>query len=571
MQRRWLVALAVLLLTASVFTPMALASQDESTASEYSIEELRDGGKSISEEYPSVRRSGQEAWWVVRYPPSGLNSYGGGDKEYLSSTSTVRRDKVRIFSSDMDAAGTTETFRIVYWTEKQVPVENSSSTRTVAKIHDTQTAEVSFSGSFRPRGDLPLKKIFDDEVRVTAWSTDRPDELRWTFRVQTIATAQPVNLESANELYGWLFWWNFLPGIAMLGAVSVGIPRIRKAAGAGPQRLGTLLGGGLFMSGVLFVVGYVQLASLVAAIPLVFPATLAYVAGVVLLHDSEPVRRIGLVQLNTSEVQSPLDEDSDILDAIDGEIRGYDVVEMPNDDLALYESGFKPFWARLHGCYTKLNIPNKESRIDVSGDYDELILVDEERETLIDHQPESVLFKWPWKTFSVDDEDDDLDGTELQKASVFPEALGPSEYIKTAGIATVFGLSCFAAEQFLGTWLWGTPVVLPLAMLVATPVKGTAHTQVAPGQARKAYTTAFYADFSVKRFQTVPDLLREIQNLTNQNLDVKQMLQEMGDESVMRRSNDPDASPLKSDIIDEDPAIDEDSDSLRERANGGDD
>ena len=574
MRRRWsLVALAALVLLSAVAAPAVLATQATPENAEYTIEELRDGGTVISEEYPSVRRSGNEAWWVVRYPPSGMNSYGSGNREFISSSTIVRRDRVRIISSDFEAAGSTETFKVVYWMpqEQQVTTENTTSTETVAKVLDTQTVQLTYQGAFKPHADLPLKKFFDRPVRVTVWSTEASEDRRWTFKLETIATAQPVNIDSTSELYDWVLVWNFLPGLAMLGVVAIGVPKLRKAAGAGPQRLGTLIGGGLFVGVAIFIIGYVELASLVAAIPLVFPALIAYVAGAVLLHDAEPVKRIGLVQFDTEAVQSPVDEGAEIMDAIEGAIEGFDVVEMPNGDLALYEDGFKPFWARLNGCYTELNIRNQEARIEMTGDYDELVFVDEDQEDLIDHQPEQVLFKWPWKTFSFDEDGDaDDDAAAMQKASVFPAALGAAEYIKTAGITGLFGLACLASEQYIGTWVWGTLSAFPLALLVATPVKGSAHTEVAAGQARPAYTTAFYAHYSVKRFQTIPDLLREVQKQSNKQLDVKELLQEIGDESIMKRSNDPDASPLRSDLIEDDPAVNGDDKSFREQVEGDD-
>lgn len=574
MRRRWsLIALAVLVVASAVAAPSVLAVQDAQSSSEHSIEELRDGGTVISEEYPSVRRSGDEAWWLVRYPPSGLNSYGSGAREFISASSVVRRDRVRLISSAFDAAGTTSTFKIVYWTpqEQQVTTGNSTSTRTVANVQDTQTVKATYRGAFKPHADIPLRKYFDGPVHVTVWSTERPEDLRWTFQLETIATAQPVNIDSTSELYDWLLVWNFLPGLVMLGAVSIGVPKFRDLGGAGPQRLGTLIGGGLFAGLAIFVMAYVELASLVAAIPLVFPALIAYVAGCVLLHDSSPVKSIGLVQFDTEAVQSPVDEDAEIMDAMQGAIEGYDVVEMPNGDLALYEDGFKPFWARLHGCYTRLNIPNQEARIEMDGDYDELVFVDEDQEALIDHQPEQVLLAWPWKTFAVDEdvEDaDDLDPSAMQKASVYPETLGAGEYIKTGVFAGVFALACLASRELIGTWVWGVTVAFPLALAVATPVKGHAHTTVAAGQARPAYTTAFYADYSVQRFQTIPDLLREVQRQSNKQLDVKQLLQQIGDESVIKRANDPDASPFQSELVENDPAVDEDGESFAEQVEG---
>uniref|UniRef100_UPI00143DEDD9 hypothetical protein n=1 Tax=Halorussus marinus TaxID=2505976 RepID=UPI00143DEDD9 len=307
--------------------------------------------------------------------------------------------------------------------------------------------------------------------------------------------------------------------------------------------------------------------SLVAAVPLVFPLAVGWVAAAILLDQDTAVEEIGLVRFDTEAATSPIDEDAEVLDALEAEIEGYDVVEMPNGDLAIYQDGFAPFWARLKGKYAKLDVNNRASEIPATGDYDRLFVIDQEPEELIDHQPETVVMAWPWRTYDEDTDDERL-------ASVLPHDLRREHYIGTAFYLGALATATWASQQWLGTWIWGAAACVPGSLVAfATPVAGEGEIHCAPGQARKAYATALYMDVTLRRFETIPQLLREVIDANKREMDVQQMLSQLNDESIIKNSNDPDANPLQSEMLESDPAVSDDEQGLRDQVGtaGGDD
>jgi len=108
----------------------------------------------------------------------------------------------------------------------------------------------------------------------------------------------------------------------------------------------------------------------------------------------------------------------------------------------------------------------------------------------------------------------------------------------------------------------------------ATPVAGRGDIYCAPGQSRKAYATALYMEVTLRRFETIPQLLREVIDANKRELDVKEMLRQLDDESIIKNSNDPDANPLESRLVEDDPSVSDDDKSFREQVGtsaGGDD
>jgi len=120
----------------AVLAPSVLAGAGNSASDDqrYAYEDLADGGTTVDERYPSLRPAGTNlAFWTVRYPPSGLNTYGGqnANKKFLSPDSTVRRNKIRMFAArPVDGETKKYTFKGGYWAEG-----NRGGTRGVALIH----------------------------------------------------------------------------------------------------------------------------------------------------------------------------------------------------------------------------------------------------------------------------------------------------------------------------------------------------------------------------------------------------------------------------------------------------
>ncbi|WP_435143714.1 hypothetical protein [Halobaculum sp. P14] len=557
----------------------ASAPANQTATSSYSYDELARGGTQVSQEFPSVRQVDGSGYWLVRYPPSGFASYGSrGSQQFISPSTTVRRQQIRLFSGDF---GENEQLplTVVYWrasTETRTVTEgNTSTTKTVktAEVIAVDEKQLTLEGVFRPHADIGLREFYDDQVRVTMWSPAQP-ELRWTFKLKTVATAAPVNINDQSDLQRYLLWWVVLPGLAcVLGGQYTG-SYFNREGGAGPDRRAKLIGGGLFLAGAMWLFGYVALASLIVSLPLAWAFALGWTAFANAWDQQNTVQSVAFVRLNTEQMPSPLesvddleedaDEDSvsQVLDAVGGEMTDFDLVEMPNGDLAVYESGFDAWYARFSGCYTKMNIRNQKAEVELSGgsEYDKLVFVAQDPETeLVAHTAETTVVAWPWKTHGVDTGDDEdaepPTDEELQKMSVLPGSLSMEHYLQTGAVAAVFAASMVGASQFIGSWLWGALAYVPLRLYFTKPVKGYARTSVAPGLARAAWATAFYQEIAMKRFGSITDMAKTIMRMDQRDNNLVEALREARDEeSITSDAVNRDSVPFESEMVEEDPA-----------------
>lgn len=544
-------------------TPVPPNADDGPPTAEFSLRELRYQGEIVDSRYPSLRVAGESvAFWSVAYPPTGFNSYGSASAKttYLQSNTTVHRNKVRLFATHpFDGEQHEYTATVVYWNPETRSIgPNGNQTERVANVTRTGTQTLSFGPGFKRYDDLKLAGYYDGTRRVTVFLADQDGERvgQWTFKQASIKSAQPVNIDSRGELWSWVMWWVFLPSLAGVGIVGFLVPKWRKSAGAGPNRMGTMLGGGLLIGGVSLTVGYYALTSLVAAIPIVIPATITYLVATILLNDTSDVRSVELWQFDTMNVTSPVDPDAFTKDIVDGRNKTVSTIEMPGGDTAVYQKGFGPFIARLNGMYAQFSVDNVRSRIEMGGNPDEIVVVDQDLDELIDHVPEGILFRWPWRSYNSEDlpEDPDAIGvSEYRKASVLPDSIGLGNYIATGILALIVGGACFGSHQYLGSWMWGLAVIVPLAIFYAEPVDGYATTVAARGHARSALANMFYADFEMNRTSTLDELMEEVGRMNRQVQEARKYAKEKSEQSIIDKANDQDSTPFDADRFDQDP------------------
>lgn len=573
-QRGRVFAFALLLVVSAVAIPFAGAADGGSmspvaNSSDYTFENLRNSGQVVDDRFPSLRVMDESsAFWLVRYPPSGLNKYGGENakKEFLTPTTTVRRNKVRVFATHpFDGETRQYDVKVVYWhpETKSVQTENGTTTERVANVTGVSEQKLEFQSGFQQADDLRLRPHYDSKTRVTViW----PSGERVTFRHKSIATAQPVNIDNKNDLYSWIGVWILLPTLIVVILEKKTIPPLRRAAkaGTGHSPWFWIIPGFIAAFGCL-AWGYTAFASLIAAVPLVIPFAIGWVLAAYDLEDDEDmVEHWGFIRL--SDIQkstSPLDDKTDILDSGEIEVKGYDIVET-DDGPALYHDGILPMWARFKGKFATIDIRNKEAEWEAEGDYDKVVIVDNDVDDLINHKRERVVFAWPWRTYSTEDKDDDEIDHAL--ANVLPEEIGKPQYIQMVGMAVVVGGAALASRQFIGHWIWGVIACLPGAFHFAEAIDGWAHTSVAPGQARKAWTTSWYTNLNLKRFGTVDELTKMVIQLENRQYAPKKWIQQAKEEGLIESAHKDD--PFESDLMANDPAFsDEDS---RRSARGDD-
>ncbi|WP_338740388.1 hypothetical protein [Haloplanus salilacus] len=566
--RLLLAALIVVSMIAVPFAAMGQSGGEAGTtpsADEYSLSELQNGGEVVDERYPSLRTAGDyTAFWMVRYPPRGMGSYGDrGSQQFIEPSSTVQRQKVRMYAS-FPFDGETRNFTVtkVYWTRdsKTVQTDNGTTTESVANISAIDQQTLQYQSGMRRTQEVSLRGYYDQATRVTVFlGLPDGDRLRWTFNIKTIPTAEPVSIDSRGDLYEFILLFVILPTLLVVWLVDKKVSAFRRSALAGTGHgPGFWIAIGTVMAAVAYTTGYYATASLTAALPFVFPLLVGWVVGAFRLEDDDDaVETWGFVKMDPETAASPLKEKAEILDSAEIEVRGFDVVHTPEDKPALYSKGLLSMWARSKGKYATIDIENKEAEWEGVGDYDKIIVVDQDAPDLVEHLPERVIWKFPWRTYTPPtDEDGDIieDAHDAALFRALPQELDKSTYIGIAGMVLTPIAAAFLSHEFVGAWQWGPIACAPLILRYAEPIEGEARAYAAPGQARKAWTTAWYADINMKRFATIDQLAKALLESEERKYNVEEWLNEFREEGVIDSANDSDSDPFDYVMSEDDPA-----------------
>jgi len=566
---RLLAALALVLSLVAV--PVATVAQSDGgqqsapSGDEYTLSDLQRGGEVVDERYPSLRTAGDyTAFWAVRYKPRGTGGYGDQSaKEYISPSTTVHRTKIRMYGS-FPFDGETREFTLtkVYWTPetKTVQTENGTTSERYANVTAVDQQQLQYQSGMRRTQEISLRGYYDQATRVTMLlELPSGDELRWTFNVETIPTAQPVSIDSRGDLYEFIILWVLLPSLVVTWFTDRKVTQFRRKALAGPGRgAATWISIGAVLSGIAYFAGFYATASLVTAIPLVFPLFVGWVVAAFRLEDDDDaVEKWGFIKMDPEKAASPLKEDAEVLDSAEIEIKGFDVVRTPDDEPALYSKGLLNMWARAKGKYATIDIQNKQAEWDGIGDYDKIVVVAQDAEELVEHLPERIIWTFPWRTYTPPtDQDGDLleDKHDPALFRALPQELDKSTYIALAGFVATPVAAAFMAQEFLGAWQWGPVACVPLLLKYAEPIEGEARAHAARGQARKAWTTAWYADINMKRFATIDQLAKALLESEERKYNVEEWLNEFREEGVIDSANDKDSDPFDYVMSSDDPA-----------------
>jgi|GEM_PF-2588381 len=570
MSRRIQALLAVLIVVSMVAVPLAAMGQssdssESGVADDYSLEELQRGGEVIDERYPSLRTAGEfTAFWLVRYPPRGMGSYGdSGSQEFVEPSSTVQRQKVRMYAS-FPFDGETRNFNVtkVYWTPetRTVQSENGTTSERFANVTAVDQQELQYQSGMRRTSEVSLRGYYDQATRVTMFLDLPGDErLRWTFKVKTIPTAEPVSIDSRGDLYEFIIIWTLLPSLVVTWFTDRRVTKFRRKALAGTGHgPGFWISIGAVLAGIAYATGYYATASLTAALPLVFPLLVGWVVAAFRLEDDDDaVETWGFIRMDPEAAASPLKEKAEVLDSAEIEIKGFDVVHTPEGEPALYSKGLLSMWARAKGKYATIDIQNKQAEWEGVGDYDKIVVVSADAPELVDHLPERIIWAFPWRTYTPPtDEDGELIEEDHDPAlfRALPQELDRSAYVAVAAMVLTPVAAAFLSAQYVGAWQWGPLACAPLILRYAEPIEGEAQAFAAPGQARKAWTTAWYADINMRRFATTEKLAKALLKSEERKYDVEEWLNEFREEGLIDSANDKDSDPFDYAFASDDPA-----------------
>ena len=506
MNRTAIAALAVLLAVSGLVAPVV--AQDASTpdeprnaSDEYTLDELKQGGTTVSGAPASVRMTQRKQFWVVHWPATAVGSNVGEDDQWSHVEPGTRVDRNAVYLRSIVLDQETVHVKVASWRrgERTVTEGNTSRTVPVARNVTVRTHEVSLDRGW-PMVAVPLPQ-HNRPTQVTMWIEEYPGA-RWRFEHQSVATTQNAGIESEGDylvsllldVLVWVLGGGFVVGIAAKRALD--------RAGRGP---GYGYGPWIFGLTLITVIGgfiaFQSLAEVIVAAPTVLAAYTVGVFGIILLETyTSNVRKVQFEQLDVEHATTPSGDD------------GYgwrttattteDVVRMPDGRDAVVRKGLFPFLARVFGrAATLRNQGEIAHRIEDTGPskIDERILVHPDADEVLRYEPEG--FKWAWETES-EDPHADTDATEVQGYEVAKTAFAGLATTTLVGLALTnpipSGLGLLGA---IGAVL-GQPLALAaggLAVLIVgrEAVPGEALVVPAPSHMETAYaTTAMLAELS---------------------------------------------------------------------------
>lgn len=580
MRRAHLVLLVVVLL--AVAAPLALAQSEggskgdddhpgpDSPAAaqdQFTIEELSDSGTIRDERFPSLRVKGEmTAFWLNRYPPTGFNEFGNGTNQAVTPDSVIKRNRIEMVATHpWDGEVREYNLTLVYWhpDTKEVQTENGTTEERFANVTGVGHQVLTFPSGMQRSETIHLRGHYDRATYVTMFLHFPDGEThQWLFKLKSIATAQPVNIDSRGELYKWALLWLIGPAVVLSWFTARKTRQFREAADAGPgYSAGALISLGILLFGLVFMAAYSAFATLVAALPVVFAFFVAFVLWAILVtEDTGRVETWGFIRLDPQKTTSPIDFDAEVLDSSEVDVKSYDVVFDEDGRPALYHKGFRAMYARARNCYAYLTVLNQQARFEGTGDYDQLFVVEEGDGPLVEHEAERVIFKFPWRTYSPPtdkngDVREDHPDWDPELASVLPREMGKAQWVQLLGMVAVPALLGAASWKFLGAWFWGPMACLPLVWRFAHPIDGGATAKVAPGQARAAFTTAWYADITLKRFKSIDELAKRYVQANQRQKDITEWIDHLDDEGLIENAHDRESSPFSLELTEEDPAV----------------
>lgn len=515
MTRRLATGAVALLLLFSVFTGVAIAAENNSTNTTtttapttaptdapstdgYTLEELKQDGKHYSVPGARIVPDEDRVYWLEHTPANQpwkeVTKENNGPKfgsGQVLKTNTLYLRTIRA-QTDSDEVNVT----IVSWQQKsrQVTTGNTTVEEQYAANVTTQTQQVNLGPGWA-MGEVVLPR-HEDTTRVTMWIEGQEDTARWTFQHRSVATTQPIAINT---------WGDFLYKIALY----VGLPvliggaysgkKVRNAvesAAIGPQwgfgKWAVVISIATVAIAWYF---YVQLAQAIVYVPFLmgFWMVAIFAAYTLATHRGDITYK-GFLKPHIRDAASftNLDFDDEGAEdvATDGgevtEIFGHEIThgefkQLPTitdgEGVSIVRPGFVPFLARVYGARSKIeNLPNLRQRFKLPDSVpDEIFFVDPDAETLVEYEPPGFTIDWP----------------ELGRE----QALMAAAVIAVAGglvyqLAAQYGSLVYAGAGVVGAYVFAKRFVVP--------TDGYARVNPAPMHFRQAFASMLMLQHGVR-------------------------------------------------------------------------
>jgi hypothetical protein len=494
--RRVLAALAVLaLLTPAVAAVAPAAGQ---SASDLTLDELQQDGTHYSTESMRLDSSTPRIWWLEHEPPNNpmasVSKSTNGPK--FASGDTLSSNRIFLRTQVAQEGGLTRTVKIASWQRGQRTVKsgNTTSTQPVAENVTVTTQQVQFD-PIQGVAEVSIPQ-HDEAHEITMWVDSAPNEARWRFTHESVATTQPIPINTYSDflLYGAGFI--ILPAVGMMGYGSKKIKNAVDRAGKGPGHgfayyaiVSTIL------AGAVIGFAYVQLAEIIVTVPFVLGGYVALIgAGYTLAtHEGKTESKLFWqphIKDVTAFAESSLpttggdgDGGADKLSFSEdmplGKMQDYTVLDEGQRGISVVRDGWLAFLARIKGGRAKIeNAEELKTRFSLAqSEWDECFIVDPDADTLLDYEPPGLRLKTP-----------DFEG--------YQDMLWP------AAVVLGVGAGVYQLAQIYGVVAWAAVVVLLPVLVWWKAVEGTdsrCHIDPAPAATRAAYGTALTASTGLQK------------------------------------------------------------------------
>jgi len=529
MRRPVAIALVLVLASTALVAPLAGAqasggnetavtneSNETANAPAYSLETLRNGGKTVPGADPSTRWLANGGSVFVDYS-SGNPLMSGGTEDWevenvLANGNLVRTNKLTFRANRMRGAEPANLeLVVVYWSEESVQRGNQTVTR--ARVDAEERKSLTFEGAF-DRSTVRLQRS-DDTRRVTMWlqnaeTGERIDGAAWTFRHNSVATSASSGIETMGDYLAKAFV-EFLVPIA-IGAFVAGIlvSKAVKRAGVGPQYGFFPWIAALTVGTILFTLfQYGTLADLLVDAPTIAAVYMTALVGIVILESQqENITETLFLRPHLVDVANPRGEDA--VDSMLGDATEEKVVKLSGGREAVVRPGLLPFLSRVWGGAAILE-PTRPLTTEMQlaqSDWDQVIFVDPDADETLDYTPEG----WAIAVPSVES------WTDVAELVAFVTVL--------AGIVLLVGMKL--------SWLWaiGAGVALLVGFL-ATPTETSAIVEPASGHERAAFVSMMYLAIEHDDAETIESARQKlIEERAHQERDVDDAL-EMQDATLI--------------------------------------
>ena len=581
--RRLVIGVLIVSLAVGGLVVPALAQEgstpDEtnSTESERTLDDLRQGGETLSGAPGSVRFVDGRQFWTVYWPASAIGAEVGTPTddswEHLEPGTEVGRNSVYLRSIQLSSE--IVHIRITTWERATKTVKRGNETveEPYAANVTTRTHEAELTRGW-PMVEVPLGQ-HNREVEVVMTIEEYPGA-RWRFSHESVPTTQNAGIQSEGDylvslltdLVIWIIGGGFVVGVVSKKALD----RAGRGPGYGYFPWILVL---TFGTGILGWIAFDSLAEVLVAAPTVIALYVVGIFGIILLETyTARVRKVEFLQLDVEEATTPSGEE------------GYgwrrqrstveDVVSMPDGREAVVRTGVIPFLARVFGSTAELKNSEKIShrvKDEGSSSKDETVLVHPDEEEVLRYEPETFCLAW----------EDEVSSDPLEDSDVVE--VGYYDLAKT-GFATV--VATVAVGLGLGTIPTGAGLVDVLAVILTEPlallagaaafavvgltaVPGEALVVPAPSHMTDAYaTTAMLAEES-EDADTIDEYRRKYRSeKIRSERDVEEALDTL-DETLVEEMFDLDLDRTATDGIDDhiEDLQDLDREDLVRLSNGG--